>query len=512
MNPVETRAAISAAILLFGVPASTASLADVIISSAATKNIICANGVCTPTARDAVLNAGDLQSLLASGNVEVTTTGSAVQATNIRIDASFSWSTSSVLALDAYESIRVEKPVANSGPGGLTITTNDGGSGGTLWFAPKGNITFADPASVLMINTTSYTLLTTLPALANAIAANPFGAYALANGYNAGQDGVYQSCPIATPFKGQFEGLGNSILDLAINDPVDASVGLFALLESGAIRDVRVMHAKITATASAVVGALSAFNDKGIVSGSQSSGAVSATGWYSDVGGLVGVSGGGHKGNRGEIVDSSSAAIVTGGFEASAGGLVGGAGDLILRSRATGSVSAGTDGFAGGLVGQSGGLSLIEQSYATGTVTVGNWDGAAQWNPGVGGLVGLGFGRMTNSYATGDVSGGQQTNVGGLVGQSSRRSSASTYSIGAPTGGAGSFVGGVVGSGLGRGYWDTTTSRTNKGIGGKNVRQIVGLTSKELRSGLPLDFDPAIWAEKKSLNRGFPYLIANPPQ
>ena len=29
--------------------------------------------------------------------------------------------------------------------------------------------------------------------------------------------------------------------------------------------------------------------------------------------------------------------------------------------------------------------------------------------------------------------------------------------------------------------------------------------------GLPAGFDPAIWAQSKSINNGFPYLIANPP-
>jgi hypothetical protein len=29
---------------------------------------------------------------------------------------------------------------------------------------------------------------------------------------------------------------------------------------------------------------------------------------------------------------------------------------------------------------------------------------------------------------------------------------------------------------------------------------------------LPEGFDPTIWAENPSINNGFPYLIANPPQ
>jgi hypothetical protein len=32
------------------------------------------------------------------------------------------------------------------------------------------------------------------------------------------------------------------------------------------------------------------------------------------------------------------------------------------------------------------------------------------------------------------------------------------------------------------------------------------------RSGLPAGFDFTIWAEKKNINNGLPYLIANPPR
>jgi hypothetical protein len=61
------------------------------------------------------------------------------------------------------------------------------------------------------------------------------------------------------------------------------------------------------------------------------------------------------------------------------------------------------------------------------------------------------------------------------------------------------------------GYWDVTTSGTNNGTGNGNVPNVTGLTTSQLKSGLPSGFDPATWAEKKNINNGFPYLIANPP-
>src|SRR5438552_5880406 len=127
-----------------------AARADVSISSDATKNMSCSNGVCTPTASDAVLNVNDLESLLASGNVTVTTTGSGgVQATNVVVGAGLSWSSQSGLGLDAYESILVQKKVSVPSGAGLSLTTNDGGSGGELWIVKGGRVVFRDLSSPL---------------------------------------------------------------------------------------------------------------------------------------------------------------------------------------------------------------------------------------------------------------------------------------------------------------------------------------------------------------------------
>ncbi|HEX4157327.1 MAG TPA: hypothetical protein VHY79_02555, partial [Rhizomicrobium sp.] len=84
--------------------AATAARADVTISSDATANMSCVGGVCQPTASDAVLNVGDLENLLAAGNVTVTTTASGVQASNIDVTAKLGWS-ANALTLDAYQSI-----------------------------------------------------------------------------------------------------------------------------------------------------------------------------------------------------------------------------------------------------------------------------------------------------------------------------------------------------------------------------------------------------------------------
>jgi hypothetical protein len=181
------------ALLSVGFVIPEAAHANVIISSAATQNMSCSGDVCAPTATDAVLNVTDLENLLASGNVEVTTTGSEVQARNVEINAPPTWSDSSGLTLDAYESVHIEKPVAVSGSGGLSVVTNDGGNGGSLSFSPKGNVTFQHLSSSLTINGTDYALVNALARLAHNVAINPNGDFALAKSINASRHGAYTS-------------------------------------------------------------------------------------------------------------------------------------------------------------------------------------------------------------------------------------------------------------------------------------------------------------------------------
>jgi hypothetical protein len=41
---------------------------------------------------------------------------------------------------------------------------------------------------------------------------------------------------------------------------------------------------------------------------------------------------------------------------------------------------------------------------------------------------------------------------------------------------------------------------------------VSGLTNAQLKSGLPDGFDPKIWGQSSGINKGYPYLLANPPQ
>jgi hypothetical protein len=483
--------------------------ATLAISSAATQNITCSGNICSPTAKNAILNAKDLEKLLASGGVTVTTTGSGVEATNLSIAAGVSWSNHSSLALEAFESISVEKAISVNRRGGLSLLTNNGGSDGTLSFGSKGHVQFKKLLSTLSINGTAYTLVDSVSTLANAIGQNASGAFAFARAYDASGDGTYTSPPVNTTFEGSFEGLGNTISNLSVNDSTDFYVGFFAE-NVGVIGDIELSNANLTAS-SGLIGVLVGENE-GTVRGSRATGTLTAS--SGTAGGLVGCEGFA----PGTIASSSANVTVNdGGDVAIAGGLLGSdsPGSAMTGSFASGSVSAGTSSYAGGLNGVLEGS--IDGSYATGAVTAG---GTAA----VGGLVGnSSAGTITNSYATGAVSGGSGQSgtsyIGGLIGQNFG-TIAKTYSTGAVSGIGTAFLGGLAGDdypggGIASSYWDTTTSgitNLSQGAGNQpNDPGITGLTTEQLQSGLPKGISRKVWKESGNRNAGLPYLIDNPP-
>src|SRR5438105_4366960 len=98
--------------LLGLVLACSSAHADLSISNKPTQNMSCDAGVCTATAQKAVLNVGDLQTMLASGDVAVNT-GSVAK--DIEINQPLTWASTSRLTLDAQQSVVAEKPVTVTG-------------------------------------------------------------------------------------------------------------------------------------------------------------------------------------------------------------------------------------------------------------------------------------------------------------------------------------------------------------------------------------------------------------
>jgi len=480
---------------------ATAAHADLVISTAATSQVTCTGTTCSATAKNAVLNVSQLESLLASSAVKVV---SGKKAGSIDVSAALAWASSNPLTLDAYQSITINKAVNVNGSGALALVTDDGGTGGTLSFGAKGNIAFLGLSNSLTINGASYTLVNRISTLASDIASNPAGNYALAGSYNAKSDGKYSSSPIGTTFTGSFEGLGNTISNLTIKDTANSGgVGLFAEVGAGGVvRDVGVINSNVsggnvsnkTAVDGIGVGELVGFLLGSVVNcystGSSTVGNDTSTpngGLVADAGGLVG-----GIDAPGALVDNSySTATVTGGNSAFAGGLVGavynggtvefshasgnvavgsnseggaysgavaggliglinnsnnpGPADIVTNDYATGTATAGADSTAGGLVGAAGGPATIKLSYATGAVSIGAGVSTSAYAFG-GGLVGFNYtinnigDTIDQSFATGAVTGAPFAFVGGLVGYTTT-SVTNSYSTGTVSATGSGFTG-----------------------------------------------------------------------
>jgi hypothetical protein len=546
-----------------------AAHAAVTISTDKTKKMHCVGGVCTPTAGNANLNAKYLLALLGASDVTVK---SGADATSIGVLSQLAWGSSHRLTLDAAQSVHIRAPVIVQGLGGVTLTTNDGGTGGDYTFnlATSGSIKFLDTESSLIINGQSFTLVTDLKTLASDITANPSGHFALAGSYDASDDGVYNSPPVMTSFSGAFEGLGNSLSNLAVTTNGNAGAGLF-YNNYGLIRDIAFVNASIHNNFGDEAGAVAAVNEgtiayasshqgmvtatkgpagslvgsnSGTIGSSWSDGEVEVDGGYA--GGLVGV-------NTGTISLSNSAA--TAGAQARmaswVGGIAGENGGTIEFAAATGNV---VGAVAGGIAGSNVGAGIISHCRSSGNVTakvpgpraafvVG---GLAGWNdagitqsfatgqvlgpakgrhgPIMGGLVGAtGGGTISYSYATGSVS-SRRGDAGGLIGISGNGSIiVQAYASGEIKVTYVGWLGGLIGFDYQQqgdrnslDYWDLdTTGISNPHQGAGNIADdpgITGLTDAQLKSGLPAGFDPTVWGQNAAINNGYPYLLANPPQ
>jgi hypothetical protein len=524
---------VPAAALVFAIGACPAQAA-LVVSKAQTSNVTCASGVCTATAADAVLNVKDLKRLLNAGDLTVASGSTAM---DIDFDTNLQWTKPHSLTLDAFRGITIGVEITSEGPGGITLATNNGGSGGDLVFTAAGSISFWSTANTLVINGNFYTLVDSIATLAADIAAGPSSFYALSKSYNASSDGAYPSDPVPTPFAGTFEGLGHTIDKLTLETVHVAQSGFFANVASGgAVRDLAFTNASFIGN-KVLVGMVAALN-QGTVSGVSAGVSIQAPGG-SQGGGLVYT-------NAGTIVRCAvSGNIVATGSDSGMGGLVGINQGTILQSRSSAAVQAHA---VGGLVYENDAGGTISLSSAAGAVQT---DGLGDGNSEAGGFIALNGGTIDQSFSTGAVNAGAGGHgghhghhpvfaFGGGFASENTGTISNSYSIGGVTGGTKSLAGGFTNNAQGviatsystgavaknrktgpgfaqelsdgaNDYWDTDTSGTTVGCTGDCVG-VTGLTTAQLQSALPAGFDPQFWTESAGINNGLPYLIANPPQ
>jgi filamentous hemagglutinin family protein len=366
---------------------------------------------------DAATASALAQNLSLGTSVDVTTTGAGGTSGDLTVSSSLSWKGAASLALNAYHTVDLGQhvAVANTGSGNLTLRADaagidNGGSvtnAGTIdWSKSTGIVSAlydmtgswqpgtirsnsawsAAPFSGLLTQVTAYQLVNTLADLNN-VSQNLAGIYALGNNIQA--DPSVSSNPIggtpATPFTGQFDGMGHTIsgLDYATtnSESTTGAIGLFSTVgTAGVVRNLGVVDASGSSIFARI--GLIAGDNLGLITNSYSTGALSEGSFGTGSGG--GVAGQ----NDGTIERSWSSAGLNG--QGSSGGLVGTNNGLILQSYATGNVNGGTHGVQGGLVGTNSSTGVINQSYATGTIST---------EVGAGGLVGNNAGLIEGSYS-----------------------------------------------------------------------------------------------------------------
>ncbi|MDE2303207.1 MAG: hypothetical protein KGK11_11685, partial [Sphingomonadales bacterium] len=275
----------------------------------------------------------------------------------------------------------------------------------------------------------------------------------------------------ASPFTGNFDGLGHAIYNLAINQPGGTDIGLFGVVGANAnnvisIRNVGLVGANITggSQTGGLIGAIDPTGTCGCdtitVRNSYVTGAVAGG---NDVGGLVGYV---PNADTVALANVHSDAAVSASGTGSLGGLIGYDGiAAITDSWTTGSVTALAAGATaiGGAIGEMAGGS-VTGAYATGAV---GSNGANVSD--IGGLIGnVTGGTISIAYATGNVTTGTGSSaVGGLVGLNAGTLN-QTWASGAVSNITAATIGGLVGSNSGtinNSYWDSFTTGQANGFG-----------------------------------------------
>jgi len=505
---------------------STTAEAALVVSKAASHDVDCAGGVCTATAADAVLNVGQLKSLLNSADLALV---SGAAAEDIVVKRTFSWGGSHTLTLDAYRGVLFKAEVTSQGEGGVSVITNDGGSGGNLTFTPKGALSFSNTGAALSINARPYTLVDSLAALAGAVQAKPNGFFALARDVDASLDGTYKASPVTTQLDGSFDGLGHAIdnLDIAWQSRTEPrELGLFAVIGAkGTVRnlDLAALHIKLVLKQYGHhAGGVAAINHGKIrnvtVSGASIEGKAHA-------GGIAGSSDGDIEGS---LVQGGHVALSDGDH---GGGLVGENAGTIVGSGSSAAVSSGFEGTVGGLVATNADSGTILRSWSSGAVSNRGGTHGSVYSPPSGGLVAVNDGTIDRSWTTSAVDGGfgdegeantEYVLAGGSVkaggpgwgtGFTEENEEAGTIATSythASIDCDGCKVAGFIMHDCPVGasnYWDKSVEPTQAPCAG-----LTGLTTAEFKSGLPADFDPAVWGHDATINDGYPYLLDNLPR
>ena len=326
--------------------------------------------------------------------------------------------------------------------------------------------------------------------------------FALKNDINASDVSGYEATNSANGFTGTFDGRGNRIIGLKVEN-ANGNAGIFDTIgTNGVVKDVNIYSGTFTGTTTA--GAVAGVNSgriEGIVTFGNT---VTATGdngnaSTSNAGGIVGVN------NSGKFTDDKNDGELTGG---------------IYDVESTGSVIAGSSSaVAGGLVGKNDGglansfsdsavtvatgVTLDKDTTALGGVvginngnvqyvdSLGVTNGGATNSSNIGGIIGTNNGNMYSGYNESIVSG--KDNVGGIIGTNAEGKKVENVVNATGVEGTNN-VGGLIGDNRG----NVTNGRNNGTItGNKNVGGMVGINGENSTlTNLVNDSSAAITGER----------------
>jgi filamentous hemagglutinin family protein len=346
------------------------------------------------------IGANTLSANLDLGNVTLATAADGTEAGDLFVNAAVSWSADTRLTLTAHRHVEINAPITATGDAaGLSVNP---GTGGNFTLSSTARVRLPGANSGFSLGGTAYTMVRNLAGLRALDGSSTVlsGRYALADDLDASETATVAFNPIGNEttastaathsFSGQFQGLGNTISGLVVDQPTTNVTGLFAQVNNARIENLRLAGGRVNG--SQYAGAVA-----GIIAGSTT---------------VVNV----HSDLPVTAVDDSSGGVFAGGlFGSSPPSAV--TTVSISRSSASGAVSVDTNtatARAGGLVGQLSRGTMTDVS-ASGNVSATLRTGTNDSTFYVGGLAGNSSGSITRGVATGNVTGGHES--GGLVGR-----------------------------------------------------------------------------------------------
>ncbi|WP_175979105.1 GLUG motif-containing protein [Burkholderia cepacia] len=437
---------------------------------------------------DAAIGAATLSRALGTTNVALTSTSG-----DLAVDGAVNWASDHTLALTSQKGdVALKQAVTASGAKASVKADAAGeiriddklaltGDQAHLELNAKKGHRFKDNASATLSgrnasfssNGEGYQVIHDVADLRN-VDLDLNGRYVLGNAID-GRGAAFRSIGANSAFEGVFDGLGNTVSRLKVNNS-GSSVGLFAenrgrianlALDSiavngastsikssmtigglaganrgGTISNVRATRMSISSsgTGYSVAGGLVGENNAGVIDGARFQGSITGNDRTVNIGGIAGTNASSRIANSRADAEIRNVRSPSSTMTNLVGGIAGLSWDsTISDSSSAGRIAVGNAMYAGGLVGHAVG-GAIDRSNSSMAVSAGQ---AGM----VGGAVGSNvYTALSNVSASGNVSATSGAEVGGLVGRSDYATILASSASGNVSATAGSRVGGFIGT------------------------------------------------------------------